>query len=60
MLRFGSDEHDKTGILTPGLPRSRLPALLNLEPDSGSGSLYPVTVAQPSPILTGFPDILPR
>ena len=24
---------------------------------SGSGSLYPVTVAQPSPILTGFPGI---
>jgi len=56
---FGADENNQIVILTPDSePPSRLPirpapAGLN----SGRGSLWSVTVAQPSPNLTGFPDI---
>ena len=49
---FGTDEHNQTGILTSAsdlIPPSRL-AAVDLE-------LVAVTVAQPSRILTGFPDI---
>ena len=48
------DERIQTGILTSDFePLFRLPKGFNL---SGIGSLYPVTVAQPSPTFTGFPD----
>jgi len=46
------DEHSQIDILTSGfISLSRLPNLAI----SGFGSLYPVTVAQPSRIFTGFP-----
>ena len=49
-----SDERNQTGILTSGLNlASAFPA--GSEPPSGNWGLYPVTVAQPSPIHTGFP-----
>ena len=48
------DERNQTGILTSGLNlASAFPAAR--EPSSGNWGLYPVTVAQPSPIHTGFP-----
>jgi hypothetical protein len=51
-----SDEHNQIGILTSGFePLSRLPN--SASGTSGIGSLYPVTVAQPSRIFTGFPDL---
>ena len=51
------DERNQTGILTPGFePRSRLPSVPHAGRQWRGGSLYPVTVAQPSPICTGFPD----
>jgi hypothetical protein len=49
------DERSLTGILTSGfgLP----PAFPPRTRGSGCGRSYPVTVAQPSPIFTGFPVI---
>jgi hypothetical protein len=50
----GPDEHNRSDILTWGFePHSRLPGVRS----SGRGSLSPDTVAQPSPIRTGFPDL---
>ena len=50
----GHDERSQADILTSGL--NLAPAFPADFAASGPGSLYPVTVAQPSPILTGFPD----
>jgi hypothetical protein len=48
------DEHSQIGILTSGFePLFRLPN--SASGTSGIGNLYPVTVAQPSRIFTGFP-----
>ena len=56
---IGADENSQIVILTPDSePPSRLPIQPALaELDSGCGSLWSVTVALPSPNLTGFPDI---
>lgn len=61
---IGADEHSQIGILTPDYkPRSRLPmqtppSVALAEPAQWHiGSLSSVTVAQPSPISTGFPVI---
>lgn len=51
------DEHDQAGILTSGLqPCSRLPGRIGSSRPVAPGVRMPDTVAQPSPILTGFPD----
>ena len=53
-----ADEHNPTDILTSDfslLPPSHPYRFAG--PGSGIGSLYSVTVAQPSPIFTAFPDI---
>ncbi|GIX50620.1 MAG: hypothetical protein KatS3mg132_814 [Limisphaera sp.] len=51
------DEHRPIGLLTPGCkPRSRLPTPAGAV---AFGSSSPVTVAQPSPICTGFPSHWP-
>src|SRR5262245_1830704 len=48
-------EHRLTGLLTPGFePRPRLPSV---RLPVAVGGLLPVTVALPSPNLTGFPNI---
>ena len=52
----GTDERNQTGILTFGLFLA--PAFPDSCEPSGFGSSYPVTVAQPSPNLTGFPGHL--
>jgi hypothetical protein len=56
------DEHSTTGILTSGFASLRLPDFWSVASREvfSRWSSYPDTVAQPSRIFTGFPDIALR
>jgi hypothetical protein len=52
---FQPDEHSQTGILTSA--SNRLPAFPSRTAEQWPWEFVAVTVAQPSRIFTGFPDI---